>query len=66
MTTVTAPAKILVVDDTPANVKLLQDLRTVKGYVVGDRRARRTLSPWSRPIDRTGPARRRHARDERL
>jgi hypothetical protein len=31
MTTVTAPAKILVVDDPPANVKLLQDLLTVKG-----------------------------------
>ena len=30
----TAPAKILVVDDTPANVKLLQDLLTVKGYAV--------------------------------
>jgi DNA-binding response OmpR family regulator len=34
MTAVTAPAKILVVDDTPANVKLLQDLLTVKGYAV--------------------------------
>ena len=33
MTTV-PPAKILVVDDTPANVKLLQDLLTVKGYAV--------------------------------
>ena len=30
----TTPAKILVVDDTPANVKLLQDLLTVKGYAV--------------------------------
>jgi class 3 adenylate cyclase/CheY-like chemotaxis protein len=29
-----APAKILVVDDTPANVKLLTDLLTVKGYQV--------------------------------
>ena len=29
-----APAKILVVDDTPQNVKLLTDLLTVKGYVV--------------------------------
>ena len=28
------PAKILVVDDTPANVKLLADLLTVKGYSV--------------------------------
>jgi class 3 adenylate cyclase/CheY-like chemotaxis protein len=28
------PAKILVVDDTPANVKLLTDLLTVKGYQV--------------------------------
>ena len=27
-------AKILVVDDTPANVKLLSDLLTVKGYQV--------------------------------
>src|SRR5437879_13060540 len=27
-------AKILVVDDTPHNVKLLADLLTVKGYVV--------------------------------
>jgi CheY-like chemotaxis protein len=26
------PARILVVDDTPANVKLLADLLTVKGY----------------------------------
>src|SRR5574342_126152 len=29
-----APAKILVVDDTPRNVKLLADLLTVKGYDV--------------------------------
>ena len=29
-----APAKILVVDDTPQNVKLLGDLLTVKGYAV--------------------------------
>ena len=28
------PAKILVVDDTPANVKLLVDVLTVKGYAV--------------------------------
>jgi class 3 adenylate cyclase/CheY-like chemotaxis protein len=28
------PARILVVDDTPANVKLLADLLTVKGYAV--------------------------------
>lgn len=28
------PAKILVVDDTPANVKLLSDLLSVKGYAV--------------------------------
>jgi adenylate cyclase len=31
---VSAPAKILVVDDTPRNVKLLQDLLTVRGYEV--------------------------------
>ena len=30
----THPAKILVVDDTPANVKLLADLLTYKGYQV--------------------------------
>ncbi len=30
----TAPAKILVVDDTPQNVKLLADLLSVKGYAV--------------------------------
>jgi class 3 adenylate cyclase/CheY-like chemotaxis protein len=30
----TPPAKILVVDDTPTNVKLLADLLTVKGYAV--------------------------------
>ncbi len=30
----TMPAKILVVDDTPQNVKLLADLLTVKGYAV--------------------------------
>ena len=30
----TGPATILVVDDTPANVKLLSDLLTVKGYQV--------------------------------
>ena len=29
-----SPAKILVVDDTPQNVKLLADLLTVKGYAV--------------------------------
>jgi class 3 adenylate cyclase/CheY-like chemotaxis protein len=29
-----APARILVVDDTPQNVKLLADLLTVKGYAV--------------------------------
>ncbi len=29
-----APAKVLVVDDTPHNVKLLADLLAVKGYVV--------------------------------
>ena len=28
------PAKILVVDDTPRNVKLLADLLGVKGYAV--------------------------------
>src|ERR1044072_4080018 len=28
------PAKILVVDDTPRNVKLLADLLSVKGYAV--------------------------------
>ena len=28
----TAPARILVVDDTPANVKLLVDVLTAKGY----------------------------------
>jgi DNA-binding NtrC family response regulator len=31
---VSAPASILVVDDTPQNVKLLGDLLTVKGYAV--------------------------------
>jgi len=31
---VSAPARILVVDDTPRNVKLLQDLLTIKGYEV--------------------------------
>jgi len=31
---VKSPAKILVVDDTPRNVKLLADLLTVKGYAV--------------------------------
>jgi CheY-like chemotaxis protein len=31
---VSAPARILVVDDTPRNVKLLGDLRTVRGYAV--------------------------------
>jgi class 3 adenylate cyclase/CheY-like chemotaxis protein len=31
---VNIPAKILVVDDTPRNVKLLADLLTVKGYAV--------------------------------
>jgi class 3 adenylate cyclase len=31
---VTAPAKVLVVDDTPQNVKLLADLLSVKGYAV--------------------------------
>jgi class 3 adenylate cyclase/CheY-like chemotaxis protein len=31
---VSSPAKILVVDDTPQNVKLLADLLTVKGYAV--------------------------------
>jgi DNA-binding response OmpR family regulator len=31
---VSAPARILVVDDTPANVKLLADLLAVKGYEV--------------------------------
>jgi class 3 adenylate cyclase/CheY-like chemotaxis protein len=34
VTAVSGPAKILVVDDTPRNVKLLQDLLTVKGYEV--------------------------------
>jgi CheY-like chemotaxis protein len=29
-----APAKVLVVDDTPNNVKLLFDLLSVKGYAV--------------------------------
>jgi adenylate cyclase len=33
-TNVKSPAKILVVDDTPKNVKLLADLLTVKGYSV--------------------------------
>jgi CheY-like chemotaxis protein len=31
---VSIPAKILVVDDTPANVKLLVDVLTVKGYAL--------------------------------
>ena len=30
----TAPAKILVVDDTPANVKLLVDVLTARGFAV--------------------------------
>src|SRR5437763_13360768 len=30
----TAPAKVLVVDDTPLNIKLLGDLLAVKGYAV--------------------------------
>jgi len=30
----TMPAKILIVDDTPHNVKLLADLLSVKGYAV--------------------------------
>ncbi len=30
----TAPARILVVDDTAANVKLLADVLTARGYVV--------------------------------
>src|SRR5438309_4367772 len=30
----TAPAKVLVVDDTPLNIKLLGDLLAVKGYSV--------------------------------
>ena len=30
----TTPAKVLVVDDTPHNVKLLADLLAVKGYAV--------------------------------
>ena len=30
----TSPARILVVDDTPANVKLLVDVLTAKGYTV--------------------------------
>src|SRR5947208_6772695 len=30
----TTPAKILIVDDTPHNVKLLADLLAVKGYAV--------------------------------
>jgi len=34
MALVRTPAKILVVDDTPKNVKLLADLLTVKGYAV--------------------------------
>ena len=28
------PAKVLVVDDTPNNVKLLADILTAKGYAV--------------------------------
>ena len=35
------PAKVLVVDDTPHNVKLLADLLGVKGYAVCDRGERR-------------------------
>lgn len=31
---VAKPAKVLVIDDTPANVKLLADLLAVKGYEV--------------------------------
>ena len=31
---VNSPAKILVVDDTPKNVKLLADVLSVKGYAV--------------------------------
>jgi len=34
MSEVRAPAKVLVVDDTPHNVKLLADLLAVKGYAV--------------------------------
>src|SRR5512139_3060080 len=30
----TGPSKVLVVDDTPANVKLLADLLAVKGFAV--------------------------------
>ena len=36
-----APAKVLVVDDTPLNVKLLTDLLGVKGYAVSSATERR-------------------------
>ena len=61
------PAKILVVDDTPRNVKLLADLLTVKGYaVVTASSGQEALAK----IDAEPPdlvlLRRRHAGDERL
>ena len=46
----TSPARILVVDDTPANVKLLADLLTAKGYSVTTAASgAEALARWQRP-----------------
>ncbi len=45
--------KILVVDDTPHNVKLLADILGMKGYVSRPRPTARRPWPRSPPINRT-------------
>ena len=47
-----AGAKVLVVDDTPANVKLLADLLAVKGFTRCDRGERRGSAGQGRRRER--------------
>jgi len=58
---VKTPAKILVVDDTPKNVKLLADLLTVKGYGVVTAASGREALLKSRLTPGSCAARRRDA-----
>ena len=62
-----SPAKILVVDDTPRNVKFLVDLLGVKGYsVVTASSGAEALAQVAGRAPGPGAARRRHAGHERV
>ena len=60
-------ARVLVVDDTPANVKLLVDLLTVKGYAASSAvNGEQALEMIAAEMTRPGDLRHPHAGHRRL